>query len=58
MQQEVCGQILTGERALFQTKELIIRDSIFDDGESPLKESTDITEVCSNGNIRCGIAIM
>lgn len=42
MQQEVCGQILTGERALFQTKELIIRDSIFDDGESPLKESSNL----------------
>ncbi len=33
---------LTGERALFHGKDLIIRDTIFDDGESPLKESRDI----------------
>ncbi len=42
MQQEVCGQILTGERALFQAKDLVIRNSIFDDGESPLKESSNL----------------
>lgn len=35
-------QILTGERALFHEKELNIKDSIFEDGESPLKESSDI----------------
>ncbi|MDO4648183.1 MAG: DUF3737 family protein [Eubacteriales bacterium] len=33
---------LTGERALFHGKDLVIRDTIFDDGESPLKESRDI----------------
>lgn len=35
-------QFLTGERALFQGKNLQIYDTIFDDGESPLKESRDI----------------
>ncbi len=33
---------LTGERALFYGKDLIIKDTIFDDGESPLKESENI----------------
>lgn len=33
---------LTGERALFQGKNLRIVDTIFADGESPLKESHDI----------------
>ena len=33
---------LTGERALFQSKDLRIVDTIFADGESPLKESRDI----------------
>ena len=33
---------LTGERALFMSRGLKIYDSIFDDGESPLKESRDI----------------
>ena len=35
-------EYLTGERALFQGKNLRIIDTIFDDGESPLKESHDI----------------
>ncbi len=39
---EVRGQRLTGERALFGAKGLSIADTIFDDGESPLKESCDI----------------
>ena len=34
--------ILTGERALFQGENLRIIDTIFADGESPLKESRDI----------------
>lgn len=34
--------ILTGERALFQGHNLKIVDTIFSDGESPLKESRDI----------------
>jgi len=33
---------LTGERALFQTRNAEIYDTIFEDGESPLKESSDI----------------
>jgi len=35
-------QILTGERALFQAHDLNIEDSIFEDGESPLKHSRNI----------------
>ena len=34
--------LFTGERALFNSKELRIYDSTFADGESPLKESSDI----------------
>lgn len=39
---EIRQQFLTGERALFQGKDLKIVDTIFADGESPLKESSDI----------------
>ena len=39
---EIRQELLTGERALFQGKNLKIYDTIFDDGESPLKESRDI----------------
>lgn len=39
---EIRQQMLTGERALFQGKDLRIYDTIFADGESPLKESRDI----------------
>ena len=35
-------KIFTGERALFQADSLNIYDSVFDDGESPLKESRNI----------------
>ena len=35
-------QYLTGERALFRAADLEIVDTIFDDGESPLKESRDL----------------
>ena len=42
MQNVVRAQRLTGERALFMSRELKIYDTIFDDGESPLKESRDI----------------
>ena len=35
-------QFLTGERALFMGRDLEIYDTIFDDGESPLKESRNI----------------
>ena len=36
-------QVLTGERALFKAENMEIYDSIFENGESPLKESHDIT---------------
>lgn len=39
---EINGGIFTGERALFQAKELKITDGIFEDGESPLKHSRNI----------------
>ena len=35
-------EVLTGERALFRGKDLVIKNCIFDDGESPLKESENI----------------
>lgn len=38
----ITNQILTGERALFASSELAIKDTIFEDGESPLKESKNI----------------
>ena len=39
---EIRQQFLTGERTLFQGADLKIYDTIFDDGESPLKESHNI----------------
>lgn len=39
---EIDNQVLTGERALFQGHDLRIQDTIFVDGESPLKESRNI----------------
>ena len=39
---EIRQEYLTGERALFQGNNLKIYDTIFADGESPLKESHDI----------------
>lgn len=39
---EMKRQFLVGERALFHSKNLRIYDTIFDDGESPLKESGNI----------------
>ncbi|MDO5516239.1 MAG: DUF3737 family protein [Clostridium sp.] len=35
-------QLLTGERALFKGKDLIIKNSTFADGESPLKEGRNL----------------
>lgn len=40
--QEIKQEFLTGERALFGAQDLKISDTIFADGESPLKESRDI----------------
>ncbi len=43
MREEIHQQFLTGERALFSSDHLNIYDTIFDDGESPLKESSNIS---------------
>lgn len=39
---QIRQEFLTGERALFASQDMDIYDSIFDQGESPLKESRDI----------------
>lgn len=39
---KVIKEVLTGERALFFARGLEIYDCVFEDGESPLKESADI----------------
>ncbi|GMA47569.1 DUF3737 family protein [Tetragenococcus muriaticus] len=39
---QVNQQLLTGERALFKEKEANVTNSVFQNGESPLKESADI----------------
>ncbi len=41
-QEEIRQQTLTGERALFQKRNIRVTDSIFADGESPLKECRDV----------------
>ena len=41
-QNEIRQEYLTGERALFMSKDLAGFDSVFADGESPLKESENI----------------
>ena len=40
---KITQEFLTGERALFKSDGLDIYDTIFDDGESPLKESKNIS---------------
>lgn len=40
-------KLLTGERALFQSSDLQIEYSTFEEGESPLKESQNIEVLCS-----------
>ena len=42
MKKEINQQLFSGERALFNSNNLLIRNCIFDNGESPLKESHDI----------------
>lgn len=39
---KICDKVLTGERALFQSRGLEIVGCTFADGESPLKESADL----------------
>ena len=41
-QNEIRQEYLTGERALFMSNDLAVFDSVFADGESPLKESENI----------------
>ncbi len=41
-QNEVRQEYLTGERALFMSRDLKVYDSVFAEGESPLKESENI----------------
>lgn len=61
---ELKGAYLTGERPLFHGKKLHIEQTIFNDGESPLKESLRLRRVGIlywrtvrfNGNIRSGTA--
>ena len=38
----------TGERAMYQAKDMFFRDCIFEDGESPLKHSENITLVSTS----------
>ena len=42
MKKELIEGYFSGERALYNAKDLVIRDSVFADGESPLKESAGI----------------
>ncbi len=42
IEQELKREKLTGERALFQAQKLRVVDSVFSDGESPLKESREV----------------
>lgn len=42
---EFIQKIFTGERALFCSRDLVLRDCTFDDGESPLKESSNIASI-------------
>lgn len=39
---EINEEICTCERSLFGSKDIIVRNTIFEDGESPLKESENI----------------
>ena len=44
---EIKGQKFAGERSLFMGRDLYIEDTVFEDGESPLKESENIQLVNS-----------
>lgn len=43
MKNTVARQVLTGERALFASEDLTVENCVFEDGESPLKESRALT---------------
>ena len=40
--EEIKQKIYEGERALFGSSDLIIKECVFDHGESPLKESCNL----------------
>lgn len=40
--EEYCNGHYTGERALFRKRDCLVKDSLFDDGESPLKEGRNL----------------
>ncbi|MDR0948878.1 MAG: DUF3737 family protein [Lachnospiraceae bacterium] len=42
MHQIVKDQVLTGERALFMQRDTVVENVVFEDGESPLKESVHV----------------
>jgi len=46
MKEKLTRQLFTGERALFNSSNLSISECVFDDGESPLKESENIDLDC------------
>ena len=48
MQQNPNSGLFTGERALFASRNLTVCDSVFRDGESPLKESKNIEVISSS----------
>ena len=57
---QIHQEFLTGERALFASNDLDIYDTIFDDGESPLKErpmDISLTGCFLDGNIRYGTVV-
>ncbi|MCR5353954.1 MAG: DUF3737 family protein [Lachnospiraceae bacterium] len=39
---EYIEEVFTGERALFKAEDVVVKNSIFQDGESPLKEANNI----------------
>lgn len=47
MKEKLNNGIYVGERALYNSHDLIITNAVFEDGESPLKESSDIDLVSS-----------
>lgn len=40
--EKIANQTLTGERALFNKKDIVVTDCVFEDGESPLKECENV----------------
>jgi hypothetical protein len=40
--ENISRELLTGERALFNSNDLHVTECVFDKGESPLKESSNI----------------